>query len=322
MKACFLDFEQPIAELEERIENLRLSQEASPANISGNIARFEKKRQQLLQKIYAKLTSWQIVQIARHPQRPGTLDYIRRLFTDFEELHGDRMSADDRAIVGGLARFDGLPVMVIGHQRQGGDEAGSKQGGVIPLPAGYRKALRLMHLAEKFAIPLLTFIDTPGVCLQTDAKVTGQSEAIGCSIHGMTKLKIPIIATVIGEGGAEGALAIGVGDVVQMLQYSTYSVISPEGAAATLWENTEKAAEAADMLAITASRLKALGLIDEVIDEPPGGAHRDPERTAECLGEALRIALKRLSALSSAELVGARFERLMAYGRFKEQPLP
>lgn len=319
MKTSFLDFEQQIADLESKIESLRASQQDSPIDISDEIALLEKKGQQLTKEIYARLTPWQTAQVARHPQRPYTLDYIRLVFSDFQELHGDRAFADDHAIVGGLARFNGQPVMVIGHQKGSDTKEKLYRNFGMPRPEGYRKALRLMRLAEKFGIPLMTFIDTPGAFPGIDAEERGQSEAIGRNLYEMAGLRIPVIVTVIGEGGSGGALAIGIGDVVQMLQYSTYSVISPEGCASILWKSAEKASDAAEIMGITAGRLKSLSLVDKVISEPLGGAHRDPERMAQNLGKALQEALKQLSALSIDELLEARFERLMAYGRTKEQ---
>ena len=318
MKTSFLDFEQQIADLEGKIEALRFSQEDSPVDISEEIVRLEKKSQQLTKEVYAKLTPWQIAQVARHPQRPYTLDYIRLVFTDFEELHGDRVFSDDHAIVGGLARFNGQPVMVIGHQKGSDTKEKLYRNFGMPRPEGYRKALRLMRLAEKFGIPLMTFIDTPGAFPGIDAEERGQSEAIGRNLYEMAGLKVPVIVTVIGEGGSGGALAIGVGDVVQMLQYATYSVISPEGCASILWKSSEKASDAAEIMGITAARLKTLGLIDKVVNEPVGGAHRDPEHMAQNLRKSLQDALKQLSVLSIDELLEARFTRLMAYGRTKE----
>jgi acetyl-CoA carboxylase carboxyl transferase subunit alpha len=319
MKISFLDFEQPIADLDGKIETLRFAQDDSAVDISEEISRLEKKGQTLTKEIYAKLTPWQISQVARHPQRPYTLDYLRLIFTDFEELHGDRAFADDHAIVGGLARLNGQPVMVIGHQKGNDTKEKIYRNFGMPRPEGYRKALRLMRLAEKFALPILTFIDTPGAYPGIDAEERGQSEAIGRNLYEMAGLKVPVIITVIGEGGSGGALAIGVGDVVQMLQYSTYSVISPEGCASILWKSAEKASEAAEIMGITASRLKTLGLIDKIISEPLGGAHRDPAAMAQNLKKALNEALKQVGMLSVHELLEARFKRLMAYGRVKEQ---
>jgi len=322
MKNTFLDFEQPIADLEGKIEALRLAQDDSALDIADEISRLEKKGQTQTREIYAKLTAWQVSQVARHPQRPYTLDYLRLLFTDFEELHGDRAFADDHAIVGGLARFNGNPVMVIGHQKGRDTKEKIFRNFGMPRPEGYRKALRLMRLAEKFAIPVMTFIDTPGAYPGIDAEERGQSEAIGRNLYVMAELKVPIIVTIIGEGGSGGALAIGVGDVLQMLQYSTYSVISPEGCASILWKSAEKASEAAEIMGITAPRLKSLGLIDRIVNEPTGGAHRDHPAMAKNLGKALREALHKLSAVPTGELLQARLARLMAYGRFEERALP
>ena len=321
MKTSFLDFEHAIADLENNIEGLRLAQGDSAVDISEEIARLEKKGQTLTKEIYAKLTPWQISQVARHPQRPFTLDYLKLVFTDFEELHGDRSFADDHAIVGGLARFNGKPVMVIGHQKGGDTKEKLYRNFGMPRPEGYRKALRLMRLAEKFGIPIFTFIDTPGAYPGIDAEERGQSEAIGRNLYEMAGIKVPIVVTVIGEGGSGGALAIGVGDVVQMLQYSIYSVISPEGCASILWKSADKASEAAEIMGITAPRLKSLGLIDKVVNEPLGGAHRDHEAMAQNLKKALQDALKQLGAMSNSELLEARFKRLMDYGRTKEQPV-
>ena len=321
MKTSFLDFEQAIADLESNIEALRLAQGDSAVDISEEIARLEKKGQSLTKEIYAKLTPWQISQVARHPQRPFTLDYLKLVFTDFEELHGDRAFADDHAIVGGLARFNGEPVMVIGHQKGADTKEKLFRNFAMPRPEGYRKALRLMRLAEKFGIPIFTFIDTPGAYPGIDAEERGQSEAIGRNLYEMAGIKVPIVVTVIGEGGSGGALAIGVGDVVQMLQYSTYSVISPEGCASILWKSAEKASDAAEIMGITASRLKSLGLIDKVVNELLGGAHRDPEAMATNLKKALQEALKQLDEMSTDELLEARYKRLMDYGRTNEQPV-
>ena len=321
MKTSFLDFEQSIADLEGKIESLRSTQDDAAVDISEEIAQLEKKSQTLTKEIYAKLTPWQISQVARHPQRPYTLDYLSLIFTDFEELHGDRAFADDHAIVGGLARLNGQPVMVIGHQKGNDTKEKLYRNFGMPRPEGYRKALRLMRLAEKFGIPILTFIDTPGAYPGIDAEERGQSEAIGRNLYEMAGLKVPVIVTVIGEGGSGGALAIGVGDIVQMLQFSTYSVISPEGCASILWKSAEKASEAAEIMGITASRLKSLGLIDKIVHEPLGGAHRDPASMGQSLRKALQEALKHVGAMSTEDLLEARFARLMAYGRFKEQPI-
>lgn len=319
MKTSFLDFEQSIADLEAKIEELRFVQDDSAVDISEEIDRLEKKSGQLTKDIYAKLTPWQISQVARHPQRPYTLDYLSLIFTDFEEQHGDRAFADDHAIVGGLARFNGQPVMVIGHQKGRDTKEKIYRNFGMPRPEGYRKALRLMKLAEKFGIPVMTFVDTPGAYPGIDAEERGQSEAIGRNLYVMAELKVPVIVTIIGEGGSGGALAIAVGDTVQMLQYSTYSVISPEGCASILWKSAEKAPEAAETMGITAQRLKTLGLVDRVVNEPLGGAHRDHAVMAQNLKKALQDALKQLSGLSTSELLAARYERLMSYGRYKEQ---
>ncbi|MBS1161565.1 MAG: acetyl-CoA carboxylase carboxyltransferase subunit alpha [Proteobacteria bacterium] len=321
MKTSFLDFEQSIADLEAKIEELRFVQDDSAVDISEEIERLEKKGDQLTKDIYAKLSPWQISQVARHPQRPYTLDYLSLIFTDFEELHGDRAFADDHAIVGGLARFNGQPVMVIGHQKGRDTKDKIYRNFGMPRPEGYRKALRLMKLAEKFGIPVLTFVDTPGAYPGIDAEERGQSEAIGRNLYVMAELKVPVIVTIIGEGGSGGALAIAVGDVLQMLQYSTYSVISPEGCASILWKSAEKAPEAAETMGITAQRLKTLGLIDKIVHEPLGGAHRDHAAMGQFLKKALQDALKQLSGLSTAELLASRYERLMSYGRYKEQAL-
>ncbi len=319
MKPSFLDFEQPVAELEGKIENLRFVQDDSAVDISEEIARLEKKSQTLTKDIYAKLSSWQVAQVARHPQRPYTLDYLSHIFTDFDELHGDRSFSDDKAIIGGLARFNGQPCMVIGHQKGRDTKEKIYRNFGMPRPEGYRKAERLMKLAEKFQLPVFTFVDTPGAYPGIDAEERGQSEAIGRNLYVMTELKTPIIVTIIGEGGSGGALAIAVGDVVQMLQYSTYSVISPEGCASILWKSADKASEAAETMGITAPRLKTLGLIDKIVNEPLGGAHRDHLAMAANLKKALQDALKQVSSLSTAELLATRYERLMAYGRFKEE---
>ena len=321
MKTTFLDFEQPVAEIEAKIEELRFAQDESATDITDDILRLQKKSAGLTKDIYAKLTPWQVSQVARHPQRPYTLDYIAALFTDFEELHGDRSFADDPSIVGGLARFNGQSVIVIGHQKGRDTKEKIHRNFGMPRPEGYRKAMRLMRLAEKFAIPVLTFIDTPGAYPGIGAEERGQGEAIGHSLFVMAELKVPIVCTVIGEGGSGGALAIAVGDVVMMLQYATYSVISPEGCASILWKSADKAPEAAETLGITANRLKTFGLIDKIIAEPLGGAHRDPEVAAQNLKRALTDALRGLAVKRPQELVEERFERLMGYGKFKETEL-
>jgi acetyl-CoA carboxylase carboxyl transferase subunit alpha len=321
MKTSFLEFEQPIAELEAKIEQLRFVQDDSAVDISEEISRLDAKSQSLTKEIYAKLTPWQCALVARHPQRPYTLDYLDLVFTDFNELHGDRSYADDHSIVGGLARFNGQSCMVIGHQKGRDTKEKIHRNFGMPRPEGYRKALRLMKLAEKFSLPIFTFIDTPGAYPGIDAEERGQSEAIGRNLAEMSELKVPLIATVIGEGGSGGALAIAVGDVVAMLQYSTYSVISPEGCASILWKSAERAGDAAETMGITAHRLKSLGLVDRVITEPVGGAHRDYRMMAQNVKKALQEALKILGGLSTSELIERRFDRLMSYGRFKEQPI-
>jgi acetyl-CoA carboxylase carboxyl transferase subunit alpha len=321
MKTNFLDFEQPIADLEAKIEELRFVQDDSAVDISQEIDRLQKKSQTLTKEVYAKLSSWQISKVARHPQRPYTLDYLSSIFTHFDELHGDRSYADDPAIVGGMARFNGQSVMIIGHQKGRDTNDRTYRNFGMPRPEGYRKALRLMKLAEKFGIPLFTFIDTPGAYPGIGAEERGQSEAIGRNLYEMSKLRIPIICSVIGEGGSGGALAIGVGDATLMLQYSIYSVISPEGCATILWKSAEHAAEAAEAMGITSHRLKTLGLVDKVVSEPLGGAHRDPQAMAQALKKALQDMLKSLSEHSLDELMVRRHERLMSYGKFKEVPI-
>jgi acetyl-CoA carboxylase carboxyl transferase subunit alpha len=318
MKTTFLEFEQPIAEIEAKIEELRYAQDDSATDISEEIQRLQKKSAALTKEIYAKLTPWQVSQVARHPQRPYTLDYVPTLFTDFEELHGDRSFGDDPSIVGGLARFNGRSVMVIGHQKGRDTKEKIFRNFGMPRPEGYRKAMRLMRLAEKFSIPVMTFVDTPGAYPGIGAEERGQGEAIGHSLYVMAELKVPVVCTVIGEGGSGGALAIAVGDIVMMLQYATYSVISPEGCASILWKSADKAPEAAETLGITANRLKTFGLIDKIINEPLGGAHRDPAAMAQTLKRALTDALRGLTEKRPQELVDERFERLMGYGKFKE----
>jgi acetyl-CoA carboxylase carboxyl transferase subunit alpha len=316
-KMTFLDFEQPIAELETKIEELRFVQDDSAVDISEEIERLQKKSQALLKDIYAKLSPWQVSQLARHPQRPYTLDYIADIFTDFHELHGDRSFADDLSIVGGLARFNGTPVMVLGHQKGRDTKERALRNFGMSKPEGYRKALRLMKVAEKFGLPVFTFVDTPGAYPGIDAEERGQSEAIGRNLFEMSQLKVPIIATIIGEGGSGGALAIAVGDAVLMLQYSTYSVISPEGCASILWKSADKAPEAAEALGLTAHRLKALGVIDKIVAEPLGGAHRDPQQMASMLKRALADTLRQFQGMKTKELLSARHERLLGYGKFK-----
>ena len=318
MKQTFLDFEKPVEELESRIEELRFAQDDSAVELSDEIGKLSRKSQRLTKDIYAKLTAWQISQVARHPQRPYTLDYINALFTGFEELHGDRALGDDPAIVGGMARFNQQNVVVIGHQKGRDTKERTLRNFGMPKPEGYRKALRLMKLAEKFSLPLFTFIDTPGAYPGVDAEERGQSEAIGRNLYVMSELRTPIICTVIGEGGSGGALAIAVGDVTLMLQYSTYSVISPEGCAAILWKSADRAAEAAETLGITATRLKALGLIDRIVAEPLGGAHRDPDAMMQLMKKALADTWHTLRDKSIDEVLAARFEKLMAYGKYKD----
>ena len=318
MKTTFLDFEQSIADLESKIEELRFVQDDSAVDIAEEIGRLEKKSAQLTKDVYAKLTPWQISQVARHAQRPYTLDYISLIFTDFEELHGDRAFADDHAIVGGLARFNGEPVMVIGHQKGRDTKEKIFRNFGMPRPEGYRKALRLMKLAEKFGIPVMTFVDTPGAYPGIDAEERGQSEAIGRNLYVMAELKVPVIVTIIGEGGSGGALAISVGDQVLMLQYSIYSVISPEGCASILWKTSDKAQDAAEALGITAHRLKALGLVDKIVNEPVGGAHRDHKQMAAFLKRALNDAYRQVSDLKVRELLDRRYERLQSYGRYTD----
>lgn len=318
MKTTFLDFEQPIAELEAKIEELRFVQDDSALDISEEIKRLSKKSQKLTEDIYGKLSAWQISQVARHPQRPYSLDYINGLFTDFHELHGDRGFADDPAIVGGIARFNGEAVMIIGHQKGRDIKERQYRNFGMPRPEGYRKALRLMRLAEKFQIPILTFIDTPGAYPGIGAEERGQSEAIARNLYVMSELKTPIICTVIGEGGSGGALAIGVGDRAMILQYSTYSVISPEGCASILWKSADKAPQAAETLGITAERLLSLELVDKIIPEPLGGAHRDWDGMYTQLRKALADTLAEVRNQPLDALLNKRYERLMAYGRYKE----
>jgi acetyl-CoA carboxylase carboxyl transferase subunit alpha len=318
MKTTFLDFEQPIADLETKIEELRFVQDDSAVDISEEIGRLQKKSQSLTKDIYGKLSAWQIAQVARHSQRPYTLDYIAGCFTDFEELHGDRAYADDPAIVGGLARFGGQTCVVIGHQKGRDTKEKIRRNFGMPRPEGYRKALRLMRLAEKFSAPVFTFIDTPGAYPGIGAEERGQSEAIGRNLLVMAGLKTPVICTVIGEGGSGGALAIAVGDVTLMLQYSTYSVISPEGCASILWKSAERASEAAETLGITATRLKTLGLVDKVVSEPLGGAHRDHTAAITLLKKALQESWRQVRDVPLEQLVELRFDRLMGYGQFKE----
>lgn len=313
MNPDFLEFEQPIAELEAKIEELRYVGSDSEVNISEEIGRLERKARSLTRSVYASLTPWQVAQVARHPRRPYTLDYIERLFTDFEELHGDRCYADDPAIVGGVARLRNRSVMVIGHQKGRDTREKVKRNFGMPRPEGYRKALRLMRTAERFHLPVITFIDTPGAYPGVGAEERGQSEAIARNLFEMSRLSTPIICAVIGEGGSGGALAIGIGDHVMMLEYSTYSVISPEGCASILWKSAAKAPDAAEALGITAQRLKSLNLVDEIISEPAGAAHRDIESVSRQLGESLWRTLERLRVMDVESLLKRRYERLMRY---------
>ncbi len=317
MKTIYLDFEQPLAELSAKIEQLREVQEDDASNIAKEITRLEKQCLDLTKDIYAKLTPWQISQVSRHAQRPYTLDYIHHLFTDFEELHGDRSYADDRAIVGGLARFNGQSVMVIGHQKGRDTKERQLRNFGMPRPEGYRKAMRLMRLAEKFEIPIMTFIDTPGAYPGVGAEERGQSEAIGKNLYVMAELRVPLICTVIGEGGSGGALAIAVGDAVLMLQYASYSVISPEGCAAILWKSADNTEDAAATLGITAPRLKALGLIDKIVNEPIGGAHRDYTAMMQTMKKTLQETLRQVQHQSIDALLQTRFNRVMEYGNYK-----
>jgi acetyl-CoA carboxylase carboxyl transferase subunit alpha len=316
MDLNFLDFEQPIAELEAKIRELRLVGADNEINIQDEITRLEGKSRALTASIFASLSPWQISQVARHPLRPYLLDYVPRLFSDFEELHGDRAFADDHAIIGGVARLEGRSVMVIGQQKGRDTKEKIHRNFGMPRPEGYRKALRLMKTAERFRLPILTFIDTPGAYPGVDAEERGQSEAIARNLLEMAGLRTPIIATVVGEGGSGGALAIGVGDRVLMLQYATYSVISPEGCASILWKSAEKAPLAAEAMAITSERLRELGLIDGIVPEPLGGAHRDPDAVARALKTALLDGLDQLDRLSPDALLDARQQRLMGYGQY------
>ena len=317
MNPNYLEFEQPIAELQAKIEELRYVDNAE-VNLNEEIAKLEEKANSLTRSIFSKLTPRQISQLARHPKRPYTLDLIEYLFTDFRELHGDRAYADDKAIIGGLARFQGQPVMVIGHQKGRNTKDNIMRNFGMPRPEGYRKALRLMRMAEKFNLPVITFIDTPGAYPGIGAEERGQSEAIARNLYEMAKLRTPIICTVVGEGGSGGALAIGVGDRVMMLQYATYSVISPEGCASILWKSAEKAADAADAMGITADRIKSLGLIDYIVPEPLGGAHRNMQGAAKLLGEALEAQLREVKSVPLDDLLAKRYQRIMDFGQFEE----
>jgi acetyl-CoA carboxylase carboxyl transferase subunit alpha len=317
-KRHFLEFETPIAELETKIDELRYVQNESSVDISEEIDRLSKKSLQLAKDIYSHLSPWQVTQIARHPQRPYTLDYIDEIFTDFQELHGDRAYADDLSIVGGLARFNGQACMVLGHQKGRDTKERAARNFGMSRPEGYRKALRLMRLAEKFGLPVFTFVDTPGAYPGIGAEERGQSEAIGRNIFEMAQLEVPIITTIIGEGGSGGALAISVADQVLMLQYSVYSVISPEGCASILWKTSDRASDAADALGITAHRLKGLGLVDKIVSEPVGGAHRDRKQMAAYLKRALNDAWRQVADLKPKDLLNHRYDRLRNYGRFTD----
>ena len=314
MNPNFLEFEQPIADLEAKIEELRLVGSGSEVNISEEVAKLQEKSISLTENIFSNLSAWQISQLARHPKRPYMLDYIKRIFADFDELHGDRAFADDPAIVGGITRLNDQPVMVIGHQKGREVKEKVRRNFGMPKPEGYRKALRLMEMAERFKMPILTFIDTPGAFPGIDAEERGQSEAIARNLRVMSQLKVPIIATVVGEGGSGGALAIGVCDHLQMLEFSTYSVISPEGCASILWRSADKAPEAAAAMGLTAGRLHELGIVDQVIKEPLGGAHRDYDQAADAIRKALVKQLDELKTLEVEALVERRYDRLMSYG--------
>ena len=314
MNLDVLEFEQPIAELQAKIDELSSVSQQSDLNLNDEVANLEAKRNALIERIFADLSPWQTAQMARHPQRPYALDYIQGILDEFDELHGDRAFADDAALVGGIGRLDGQPVMVVGHQKGRDVKEKVRRNFGMPRPEGYRKAQRLMQMAERFKMPVLTFIDTPGAYPGIDAEERGQSEAIAASIAMMSRLKVPVISTVTGEGGSGGALAIGVCDYLYMLQYSTYSVISPEGCASILWKTADRASDAAEAMGITAQRLKQLGLVDEILAEPLGGAHRDPSAMFESVKTAIQGQLARLGQLSNDELLDQRYHRLMSYG--------
>jgi len=318
MNLNFLEFEQPIAELEAKIEELRFVGDESAVSITDEIERLQAKSRTLTETIFSSLSAWQVAQLARHPLRPYALDYIQKIFTDFEELHGDRTFGDDPAIVSGIARLNGRPLAIIGEQKGRDTKEKVRRNFGMPRPEGYRKALRIMKMAERFRLPLMTLIDTPGAYPGVDAEERGQSEAIARNLFEMSTLRAPIICTIIGEGGSGGALAIGVGDRVIMLQYSIYSVISPEGCASILWKSADKASEAADAMGITSERLKSLGLIDTVLPEPLGGAHRNPDAMAATLKNAITDALSRLENASMDEVLEARYKRFTSFGSFKE----
>jgi acetyl-CoA carboxylase carboxyl transferase subunit alpha len=319
MNPNYLDFEQPIAELEAKIEELRYVGDDTEVNIGDEISKLEEKSRTLTKSIFNKLDAWQTSKLARHPMRPYTFDYVDRIFTDFQELHGDRAYADDAALVGGLARLDGMPVMIIGHQKGRDTKENIRRNFGMPRPEGYRKALRLMKLAERFRIPILTFIDTPGAYPGIGAEERNQSEAIARNLFEMSDLKTPIVCTVIGEGGSGGALAIGIGDCLMMLEYSTYSVISPEGCASILWKSADKASDAAEAMGITAKSLKDAGLIDQIIREPLGSAHRDVDETARNIKQALIDSLEKFEKMGMEKLLEARYKRLTSYGAFLEE---
>jgi len=319
MNQNYLEFEQPIADLDAKIEALRYAGDGTDVNIAEELKRLEEKSASLLESIFSSLDPWQISQLARHPQRPYSLDYIERIFEDFRELHGDRCFSDDPAIVGGLARLDGHPVMIIGHQKGRDTKEKVRRNFGMPRPEGYRKALRLMKLAERFDVPVVTFIDTPGAYPGVGAEERGQSEAIARNLYVMADLKVPIVSVVIGEGGSGGALAIGVCDRLMMLQFSTYSVISPEGCASILWKSADKAAAAAEAMGITADRLKKLNLVDEILPEPIGAAHRHVDEMAKIIKKGLKKTLNELSTMTRAKLVSARYNRLMQFGVFEEK---
>jgi len=319
MNLNFLDFEQPIAELEAKIDELRHTVSDNGLDLNEDIHRLRDKSKTLTQQIFSKLSDWQVVQLSRHPQRPYTLDYLRNMCDEFHELHGDRAFADDEAIVAGLARIDGIPVMVIGHEKGRDTNEKIRRNFGMPKPEGYRKALRFMKMAERFGLPILTFIDTPGAYPGINAEERGQSEAIARNLIEMAELKVPVIVTVIGEGGSGGALAIGVGDVTMMMQYSVYSVISPEGCASILWKSADKASEAAKALGMTAPRLLELGLVDDIVGEPLGGAHRSPEAAADNLKHKVLSHLRRLQQVPVDDLLKRRYDRYMRYGHFTQE---
>lgn len=319
MNQNYLDFEQSIADLEAKIEALRFLDSSSGVNINDEITRLRAKSHRLTQSIFSSLTAWQVSQLARHPQRPYTLDYIGRMIDGFEELHGDRLYGDDAAIVSGIGRLDDVPVAVIGHQKGRDTREKVRRNFGMPRPEGYRKALRIMRLAERFRMPVITLIDTMGAYPGVGAEERGQSEAIARNLYVMSALRTPIVSAVIGEGGSGGALAVGVGDRMLMLQYATYSVISPEGCASILWKSAEKAAQAAEALGITAESLRRLGLIDEIVPEPLGGAHRDYDATAATLKEALKGAIRDLRDMPLDDLLTRRYVRLRQYGQFEER---